>query len=259
MIDAVFLDDVQGDGAPDLAVMGWDATWMFPGPFTGPYDCDNAVSRLNYIADTTVGGDFNGDGLGDILTVGVPDALDAIYIHLEPTLKPRTAFEAEIQISIPQNTTMTFTTGSDIDGDGSPDLIALMQEPGGFGTLVAWSGYFEPGIYGVSDAVVMLEGSSDRPLHRVAEIGDIDGNGADDLVVSSPEGSAAYVLFGPLPATGLVEEVAGGFISSPFPGIGRAMLGSDVDNDGVAELLMATDLDGPTGEYYLYVVELVDL
>ena len=259
VIDAQFLGDIQGDGLSDVAVLGWDATWMFPGPFKGRYDCVDAVTRLNYQPEQILGADIDGDGLGDVLTAGAPGVQDGIYIHQGPPSTTPFPAQAETQILLPFASTPQFELSQDVDGVNRNDLVVLLPGFAAGGSLVAWRLPMDLGTYGVDDAIAVVEGTSERPLHDVSGLGDLNGDGIDELVVGTPDGSSVFVLFGPLPIKGDILSASSTALGSPFTGLGRHVLGADVDGDGVRELLVATDVDDATGSAYLFVIELVDL
>ena len=63
-------------------------------------------------------------------------------------------------------------TTADLDGDGLPELVGLVDE--GSGRVTVWG-----------DAVTHLAGSTELPLDGVEDLGDVDGDGLDDLAVDA--------------------------------------------------------------------------
>jgi hypothetical protein len=103
----------------------------------------------------------------------------------------------------------------------------------------------------------------------VAGAGDADGDGHDDTIIGAPEwnwglagadmagdASAAYVVLGP--ATGAVDLATSaaaflGEATGDFAGASVANAG-DVDGDGMMELLVVADYEGPWDAGAAYVL-----
>lgn len=119
----------------------------------------------------------------------------------------------------------------DLDGDGKDDLLtgaeyriyAVYGVPSGEGEL--------------SDAGGVLVGADDSNIGSVlAGVGDVDGDGLDDVLVGSLASSRAFLVFGPI--SGELSE-ADASAQGDDDDLGEAVAGTgDIDGDGLADLLL---------------------
>lgn len=134
------------------------------------------------------------------------------------------------------NTGLSLAVG-DWSGDGNNDLIIGATENYvvmDYGTIGSSTG---KDIYGINE----FEGSFTY-AGQVASGGDVDGDGADDLVVVDTSGKgAAYVFTGSVGGTitlsSYIEATFNGVTSGDALGTGVDIAG-DLDNDGYADLLL---------------------
>lgn len=138
-------------------------------------------------------GDFNGDGLADLL-LGVPDAGTCHIVFGRPQA-------TVVDLASPDASTMTI--------HGLPP-----------GNLFGWA---------------------------ASGVGDINGDGFDDLVIGAPEGGQGgigYVLFGdpnPSDLTITTLPVERGFqitAAHPYDDLGYALAGGDVNGDGLNDIII---------------------
>ena len=151
-------------------------------------------------------------------------------------------------------------SAGDVDGDGTPDFA--VGEPGAWadtGRVRVWSGR-------TGAAILAVDGMSpgDAFGHRVAGLGDVDGDGFGDVAASAPQpgsgGARSYVR-----AISGASGAALWQVSSPSTriafGTSLAVMG-DLDLDGVRELVVgavgfpqgrALVLSGATGSTLLEI------
>lgn len=140
----------------------------------------------------------------------------------------------------------------DIDGDGWGEVAigASLKNVGGAGTGRVY-------VYSARDG--SLQYSIDGPMqganfgHTLANVGDLDGDGFDDLAVGSPEGRG-LALVGP--GHGYLHSGANGSLIRSFdaPVSGSVFLGSwistpriDLNGDGFSDLLLTDQFDNTLG------------
>lgn len=219
------------------------------------------------------GGDFNDDGLADF-AAGAPNADEGT----------RTNCGA---VALVFGTTNRFTSLSFSALNGSNGILLTAQSTGALaGSSVAWTGDWNgdgraelavgaPAAYG-NGRVYVLYGNPAAPHPialdalngtngfiltgavggggagtTVANIGDFDGDGLDDLAIGAPaepdifSAGRVYVVFGGADRPALLSlaslDGTNGFRldgSGFFSGIGQAIAGADVNGDGRSDLLV---------------------
>jgi hypothetical protein len=278
--------DVNGDGQDDLLVASYTcdgglSTSWFPGCvhlFLGPVDSDrgpaDAIATLQGPSDIawagyTMGaaGDVNGDGFGDLL-IGGPgnhkgqDDPQAAWLLHGPIEASLSLDEADLILlpALDGDASGHVATGGDIDGDGMPDLAVgapqddqLDREAGAVYLLSATL----EGTVSLADASVTILSDS-RTGHAgdaVSFLGDVDGDGVEDLAFGVPQEGwagqpgddvpgAAYLFHGPLAGSYELDDadtrIAGEGLDAK---VGRGVCGvGDTDGDGLAELAVGAEL-----------------
>lgn len=233
--------DVNGDGAPDIVLevsqaSAPGATVLLQNPAQrGSFLALEAIALPGRASAVTVG-DVNGDGRDDLLFRVVlsydqgdnQSALAVVYQQAGGTLAP------PVMLAPQSGLNSQFLSITDLNGDGRPDLVALLtpccasaepritallQQPGGAFTQVDTS---LAGVRGVDGAAVA----------------DLNGNGRPDMAIVGfyPEGSPSTVysslnLFRQdgSGAFGLVQTVA-------MPISASRVAAGDLDGDGLADL-----------------------
>ncbi|MCK6526853.1 integrin alpha [Myxococcota bacterium] len=207
--------DVDGDGFDDLLVSApyadpggaqTGAAYLVLGPVSGDLDLAEADAILSGESEgdragaaLAPAGDVNDDGYDDIL-VGSPSRDDGAtntgcaYLVLGPVYGAVSLAGADAKrvghAESDQAGTSVAAAG-DLDGDGYGDVLigAIGADGETFSTGVA---YLVRGPFGgtadvtTADARLVGQSMNDRAGAAVAGVGDVDGDGADDVLVGAP-------------------------------------------------------------------------
>jgi hypothetical protein len=221
--------DVNGDGWNDLVVHAESHTVsVYLGSVLGlsasPAQTMGVPAWVQDVAD------LDGDGFADLLVHDWPDTTQVHYGS--PTL-----FAASPDDTFVSMTTSYQAVAGDTDGDGAPEVVILhdggrtLHRGDDLSTVVRTLDHGSGGTaYGEHDLV--------------ASLGDIDGDGLDDLaVVEEIEGAWIYLGFVDQDGDGVAE---GDDCDDADPGVGLAGPGwADLDGDGFgdpASFLVACDV-----------------
>ena len=297
---ATSLGDLDGDGVGDIAVgargdddggNGRGAVWIL---FLEP---DGTVRSHQKISDTQGNfagamndldlfgtsvaslGDIDGDGVGDLAVGasgdndGEPGANGAIWVLF---LRRDGTVKSHQKISTTQGGFVGVLASSDemgealaalgdLDGDGVGDLA--MGVPGGTNNGDVWILFLESdGTVKHEQPIGRLSGGFTGYLDEdfataVAAVGDVNGDGIQDLLVGARadndggfDRGALWVLFldtdGTVKGQQKISDVAGGFggllDDVDWFGFSAARVG-DLDEDGFPEIAVGTPLDDDGG------------
>jgi hypothetical protein len=214
--------DVSGDGTDDLCLN----TGIALGPVADPITADVTWSGVANPSEIRVAGaDLDDNGQRELL-VTEPAAL---AVHRLTTLLP-----GDLDLATSAATTWTapalptvLSADGDLDGDGLDDLVVAWD------SAVAVATDLSGGDLAGAHAVLSLPGVQDLAT------GDVDGDGADDLIVGTV--GEVRIYLGPLSAGPLTEADADKLLvgqQHPDDEFGHALLASDLDGDGDAELVV---------------------
>jgi hypothetical protein len=263
------LGDLDGDGTPEFAVGAPAAGLIAGNAVTGGGQVrviSGATGALLRVLNATGAndrfgasvanlGDVNGDGISD-LAVGAPQNFLAITCYCWPSGPPPAIFGPGYARVFSGATggvlyTLTGTTAGgffgervtglgDVDGDAVPDLVVGAPQMtywfsgGGIGYVQIFSG--------AKGAVLLtLPGGGGSGCGNfgiaLAGLGDVDGDGAGDLIVGARTWSS--------PGCALVHSGASGLLLFAFAGsalaegFGASVAGpGDLDGDGIPDLLV---------------------
>ena len=290
--------DSDHDGQPD---------WLDPpsGPSNGVVDTEAKISSTGggltgplddndlWGTDVSAIGDLDGDGITDV-AVGVRNdddggtdrgAVYILFLNADGTVK------GEQKISDTQGgLSATLDNGDgfgdrvanigDLDGDGINEIAASIRndDDGGTdrGALVILF-LNTDGTVRAEQKISDTQGGLSAPLDngdafgdRPAGIGDLDGDGVNDIAVGSnkdddggTDRGAVYILFlnadGTVKAEQKVSDTAGGLTASlgdeDYFGIAAADIG-DLDGDGITDIAVGArgDDDGGAGRGAVYIL-----
>jgi len=232
---AVCFLDADGDswGDPDNPVLTCTCA---SGSVEDASDCDDGDDDINPLA-----ADADGDGFDDDCDGLVDDErwLDESDFGL-------------LGASAGDGVGASVAGAGDVNGDGTPDL--LVGGVGIDGTVTDGGGaYLVLGpvsadmALSAADALLVGVAEDDYAGHSVAGVGDVDGDGFDDLLIGAPyddtaatDAGAVYLKFGPVTGTAsLVMADVVLLAAAGGDGAGWAVAGAgDVDGDGLDDLLI---------------------
>jgi hypothetical protein len=235
-------------------------------------------------------GDVDGDGLDDLI-IGAPatdifggGAAGKAYLILGATLLGRSSRTLNLfladQIFVGENSGdnagISVSSAGDVDGDGLDDLIvgAVANDDGGdaagkayliLGSSLGGSREFS---LSLADHIFVGEEEGDFAGHSVSGVGDVDGDGLDDLLIGASKSSdggtnsgKAYLILGS--SLGTTQEIDLSAADYAFVGesawdrAGYSVSGAgDVDGDGNADLLVGAPLYSGVGvnEGAVYII-----
>ena len=255
--------DFDGDGSDDLAVGApfsdeyrAGAVVLLSEPLTGDVSLSagwpvlSGTQERQYLGGALASpGDVDGDGYDDLFigapfsTVGEADLAGEVLLLEGPlhgiadVLKQATLHLAGDIRS--QRLGGRLLSSGDLTGDGIVDLLVTDETDDTEGTVHLFSGALR-GEHTLDARVASAETSSGNP-YASAAVGDLDGDGVDDLVLGdSWDKSEAVVLFrGPLSGDLSAATDRDAVLTGQGGGRdGRSLATGDVDGDGVGDLLV---------------------
>ncbi len=253
----------------DLARGQWDLKLIAA---QGGDDLGGANLFGGLISNAAVCGDFNGDGLDDIaLGAHLADHGQAknagkVYIlfgrsewQSGQTIDLKTEANCTLLACQPENEFGTTLAAGDLNGDGLDDLAAgyhfgssgdLFQSEGQVLVFLGRKSFPRKIDLKIDFPDLIVAGASkDDELGQMVAIGDLNGDGMDDLVgTASGWGSKSGALFCLLGRTQLPTRIRYGSRSCDFiieginvhNAIGSTLTMADVDGDGLSDLLFST-------------------
>ncbi len=216
-------------------------------------------------------GDADGDGYDDVL-VGAPNGdygatnggvAYLLYGPLSGTISADPAVEVILYGSYSGlNAGWSLAGGGDHTGDGVPDLVVGCI--GSSSSSYDGVAYIVPGPVSASTDLASvayaggasLEGAtSDWASYDLADVGDADGDGLDDLLIGATGQSRVFLTEGSLSGALQLSSMAHIFTATSEDTLGQNVgAPGDTDGDGYADLLMADHYVGGNQRGLVYLV-----
>jgi hypothetical protein len=280
--------DANGDGQQDVVISAFGAAvsggssgavYVFYGPVTMDHDVADADYTLggsgpNQYAGAALacGGDVDGDGADDLIVTeieGLTEVPGSVYLVPGGGMGAANVDDEAIGHWTGEYESDMLGADAavlDIDGDGTADFASAAEhgttdEVTANGATYLWKGPVT-GTDTADVASVRIYGESTDGLYaHLASAGDLDGDGADELVVQgrSGESSSAHGVFlfkGPL-SGGMSKSDADAEIDDGlqqgFGAWSEGVAHADLDGDGTDDLLVSNILDDfYTGAVYAW-------
>ncbi|NUP20443.1 MAG: hypothetical protein HOZ81_31030 [Streptomyces sp.] len=248
--------DFNGDGSPDLAVIGGSETWLYRGGFTKS-GTTGSVSKIDkagqgWYSSGLAAGKVNGDGRTDLVVLGEQ------FVDNKPT--PRIWFLKGASGGLTSGASKTYTSApaaaaiGDFDKDGYGDIaVGLPDNNNGKGIVSVWrgtsSGPSGSMTYNQASSGVSGSPEADDNFGYAVSAGDTNGDGYADLAVGVPnedvngladQGGVHVFRGGSGGLSGSrsswIPQTVGGHPADSYESFGFALRVRDMTGDGKADL-----------------------
>ena len=244
-----------------------------------------AEGGFGYIGSVSNAGDVNGDGIDDVIVGDYTEGnVGSAYVVFGSATPPGavdlgalgTGGFAIIGEAASDQAGYSVSAAVDVNGDGTDDVIVGARfADGSFGAAYVVFGdsnltTINLNALGTGGFKILSEDEFSRTGSAVSGIGDVNGDGIDDIAVGAPQYAsgattgAAYVVFGSenFAASVALSDISGGTGGFRLIGATNSFLGSsvagagDVNGDGIADLIIGDrgNDSAATGAGAAYVV-----
>lgn len=283
--------DFNGDGVGDAIIGAGEETtggfasgsvYLIYGPLTGgEYTLQDVVdaelvgtaSGIETGRKVSADGDFNGDGIDDLIATAGYDSTAAPYAGAilvvygpvtgtmsmndsDGTLLGETSYDYAGEA----------TAMGDVDGDGLADAIIGSYAHANYDGATYVVHGPASGTMSLGDAGAIVRGEDEEQVGFSMSGSDTNGDGVGDLLVGAPgddrearDAGAAYLFLGPVEGTYSLNDASYSFLGeSRDDTAGSGVKLGDINNDGLSEVLVGapTDNTGGSAAGAMYVFDL---
>ncbi len=196
-------------------------------------------------------GDLGGDGRGDLVLLAPGHAGVGAAALVEGAIGGELDLSSvdALRIGAAEAPLTDLAVVGDIDGDGYGDVaLGSAGAEGGAGAVWLWTGPQEGGA--LLDLPWKLVGPLAGGADLAAAAGDLNGDGAADLVVGAPEKDAVYLISGPLGGGGSVEAI-GHEVRGASGDLAAVVSLGDIDGDGLDDLAFGSPQRSSEGRLWV--------
>ncbi|MEN0067313.1 MAG: integrin alpha [Myxococcota bacterium] len=268
------LNELAGEACDDGNGLGGDgcsALCTLPvGVAAAQADVDIELGISVQFESSSLSGDFNGDGLADVLLGDTTNddggiRAGAVYVFFgsaasDPVFDLDRVDVTFVGEDLGDGAGSSVANAGDVNGDGIDDLLvaAPFRSSSTGAAYLVYGGPTLTGSVDLSDAAARFVGAAtgDR-LGNVAGAGDFDGDGFDDILLSAQDSDAggdgsgaAYVVYGGGFLTGTLNlvnadlEIVGENAGDEVQAVSSA---GDVNGDGIDDLLVGANRNDEGG------------
>ena len=262
-----------------------DPSFVFRADADADIILDGQSANDNFGVSVASAGDFNGDGIDDVI-VGAPEddnnfetGSGSAFIFFGQDLTSGVSLRADADADIILNGQsggdefgISVASAGDFNGDGFDDVIIGANRDDNTDTLQSGRAFIFFGQNPVgqislradADANVILDGQSagDRFGESVASAGDFNGDGFDDVIVGAhldsnngeSSSGSAFIFFGQNPVSQIIlradadaDIILDGQGAQDFFGASVASAG-DFNGDGLSDVIIGASNDNNNGQ-----------
>ena len=228
----VIVADLNGDGLPDVI-----AASQLPGMIAwyqntggGTFAARQIISTALFSPTGLFAADLDGDGLVDIAASSYPDTIAVAWFKNLGGASP--AFAPNIISTVPGGALSV--AAANINGEPGLDVLTTSPNPS---NKLAWHRNFPAGTFGPQNVISTAAASPSS-----ISLGDLDGNGVLDLVVTSANDNTVAWFKGTPPVAG-IPQYTRHVVATNQPRAAASAV-ADLDGDGWADVLCATPYVG---------------
>jgi hypothetical protein len=231
--------DLNGDQRDDIVLLGTNQTYVIYQTAEGELDEPFAVPNAGQKFSDPQVGDLDGDGRNDLLYVTGDDATRPVCVRFQDAAG---RLGSEMRFELPASRALRM---AEIDGSPGLELLAIENRTNRLKVFQFDSSPEADDNDDSSSPVGQLVwyglGSEQSGRDRLLALGDLDGDGLDDVVVSDPS-SAQLIVFRQSKGLGLGN-------GEMYPGLvgAKSLSVSDLDGDGRAEVVLASEQEKALG------------